>query len=215
MISRSLPLLAALLMSGPSLVLGQALESAAPASRLVALLGEVERMEARVDQLVLDQSGREVQEAQAELVLSKPDHFYWRTIAPYEEVMVTDGHTLWVYEPDLEQLSIQDFSGDLSRTPALLLSEDAETLHASFDISVEASNGREQFTLLPRDPGSLFEILSLNFSQGRLEDMHFEDSLGQKTHMRFNILSVNQPVDETLFRFEAPAGVDIIDNRAE
>lgn len=183
------------------------------AGQLVEVLGRTESMRAEVEQLTLDQNGREIQEARAQLVMRKPDHFYWRTSEPFEEVLTTDGETLWIYEPDLEQVTVRPFSGDLSRTPALLLSEDESTLEESFEISLAPlSDEARRFTLTPRDPGSLFETLSLTFSGDTLEQMHFEDSLGQKTSIAFEKVEANVEVDEDLFAFEPPAGVEVIDS---
>ena len=181
-------------------------------TRLVELLGEAETLQAEVEQLILDQNGRQVQQASARLVMRKPDHFYWHATEPYEEVMTTNGERIWIYEPDLEQVTIQDFSNDLSRTPALLLSEDKETLQESFEVSFSERNGETHFNLLPRGSGSLFESLTLVFADEVLKEMHFEDSLGQQTSMSFRQVQVNEPVDEELFSFEAPPGVEVIDS---
>ena len=199
-----------LLLAGPAF----SQTDADAASRLVDLLSGLETMRAEVAQLTLDQEGREVQEAEATLTMHRPDRFYWHTTVPYEEVMTTDGESIWIYEPDLDQVTVQDFSEDVSRTPALLLSEDEETLRESFSITLDdVGGGRSRFTLVPRDPGSLFEILSMTFSDGKLEEMQFSDSLGQRTSLEFSEVETNLPVDQELFTFEAPDGVEVIDSR--
>jgi outer membrane lipoprotein carrier protein len=193
---------------------GLAQDADSAAGRLVELLSGLETMRAEVEQLTLDQDGREVQEASATLMMHRPDRFYWHTIAPYEEIMTTDGESIWIYEPDLEQVTVQEFSEDVSRTPALLLSEDEESLRESFDITAsDTGGGRTRFTLVPRDPGSLFETLSMTFAGKVLEEMQFSDSLGQRTSLGFSDVEVNVPVDEELFSFEPPPGVEVIDSR--
>src|SRR5690606_10844117 len=120
------------------------------------------------------------------------------------------------YEPDLEQVTVQSFSDDLSRTPALLLSGDEQTLAQSFEITRDDfGGGRQSFRLLPRDPGSLFANLTLSFNGVMLEQMHFEDSLGQKTSLNFFDVEVNVEVDEALFTFAIPDGVDVIDSTGQ
>ena len=182
------------------------------AARLTELLGGIDTLRADVEQLTLDQNGRAVQESSAELVMSRPDHFYWHATAPYEEVMTTNGELLWIYEPDLGQVTVQEFSDQVSRTPALLLSEDEESLRESFDISVSEGDGGTSFTLRPHAPDSLFETLSMSFSDGSLSGMHFADSLGQQTSLDFSNVETNVPVDEELFTFEPPEGVEVIDS---
>ncbi|MEX2367771.1 MAG: outer membrane lipoprotein chaperone LolA [Pseudohongiellaceae bacterium] len=183
-------------------------------SQLIQVLQQTSTMQAQVEQLTLDQNGREIQEADATMVMRKPDHFFWHATAPYEELMTTNGELIWIYEPDLEQVSIQNFQSQVSRTPALLLSTDEAGLQESFHVSVSVlpNNNRTRFVLLPRDPGSLFETLSLTFFNAVLEEMQFEDSLGQKTSLSFRDVVLNEPVDDGLFTFTAPPGIDIIDS---
>lgn len=205
-----------LLMNGSVPALGQSAGEAgeaAPAERLTAVLSRMETMTADVHQLILDQDGVEVQEAEARLAVRKPDHFYWRTVSPYEEVMVTDGSRIWIHEPDLGQVTIQDFADEINRTPALLFSGQISELEASFDISMGTPGDEAElrFILLPRDPGSLFERLSLSFSGGVPVEMQFENSLGQQTSLTFSNVEVNAPVEESLFQFEIPRGVEVID----
>src|SRR5690606_11657070 len=152
----------------------------------------------------------------ATLVMRKPDHFHWHTTVPYEETMVTDGERIWIYEPDLEQVTIQPFSDDVGRTPALLLSGDENTLAESFEITREEfGGGRQTFRLLPTDPGSLFENLTLSFNGDTLEQMHFEDSLGQKTSLSFSEVETNVEVDDSFFTFDVPEGVEVIDSTGQ
>lgn len=181
--------------------------------QLTSILSKTSSLRADVEQLMLDQDGRELQQARARLVMQKPDHFYWEITEPYEQLITTNGEKIWIYEPDLEQVTIQAFDDDLSRTPVLLLSGDAESLADAFDISVTvlAHNNRTRFILLPRDPGSLFERLSLTFFNDQLEEMQFEDSLGQKTSLSFTNLETNVAVDDSLFVFEIPEGIEVID----
>ncbi len=181
--------------------------------QLTTILAKTDTLRASVEQLMLDQDGRDLQETQGTLVMRKPDHFYWETTEPFEQLMVTDGYRVWNYEPDLAQVTIQPFEGEVSRTPVLLLSGDSASIAAAFEVSVSTlpHNARQRFVLLPRDPGSLYERLSLTFYEDKIEEMQFEDSLGQKTSLSFRELEVNLPVDAGMFQFQIPPGIDVID----
>lgn len=186
----------------------------AAANQLAAILADTRTLQADVNQLTLDQSGREVQEFEARLSLSKPDHFSWEITSPYSELMVTDGTRLWHYEPDLDQVTIEPFSDDVSRTPALLLNGDAQAIAESYTVSSADMDfgSKTRFILYPKATDSLFERLSLTFADTVLEEMQFEDSLGQKTSLTFTGVTTNQVLDDSAFVFEIPEGIDVLDN---
>lgn len=189
----------------------------AAANQLAAILADTHTLQADVDQLTLDQDGREIQEFEARLKLSKPDHFSWEVVSPYEELLVADGKRIWRFEPDLEQVTIEPFSDDLERTPALLLNGDAEAIAEAYTISAADMDfgAQQRFILHPKSPDSLFERLSLTFEGQTLLEMQFEDSLGQKTSLIFSGMTVNDPIDPAVFVFEVPDGVDVLDNTGE
>ena len=186
------------------------------ADTLTTLLGATRTMRASVEQLTLDQDGREVQEFRASLILSKPDHFYFHATEPYERLMLTDGVRLWNYEPDLEQVTIDPFNSDYSSTPAMLLSADSATLSEQFDILMTTQEGNiTRFVLYPLQPDSLFIRLSLAFTGELLTELQFENSLGQQTSMSFSDIETNIDLPEDTFRFEIPEGTDVIDSTVD
>jgi outer membrane lipoprotein carrier protein len=181
---------------------------------LEAILGQTNTLSADVEQLLIDQDGRELQETRALLLMEKPARFRWAVTQPYEELMVTDGETIWRYEPDLEQVTIQPFDDDVDRTPVMLLNGDAAMIAEAYDVSSTNMGGDlVRFILTPRNPDRLFESLSLTFNGPVLEEMQFEDSLGQQTSLSFHEVQRNVPLDASQFSFSPPAGIDVIDNR--
>lgn len=178
------------------------------------ILAQTRTLSAEVDQLFMDQDGRELQETRALLLMEKPAKFRWEVKEPYEELMVTDGATIWRYEPDLEQVTIQPFDDDADRTPVMLLNGNAETIAEAYDVSSTNMGGDlVRFVLIPRNPDRLFERLSVTFNGLVLDEMQFEDSLGQQTSMAFREVNRNVPLEPALFTFTPPAGIDVIDNR--
>ncbi len=189
-------------------------QEAGAITQLHGLLEQTRTFSAEVDQLLMDQDGRELQETRALLLMEKPARFRWAVTQPYEQLTVTDGETLWLYEPDLEQLTIQPFADDIDRIPVTLLNADAATIAQAYDVS-STSMGDElvRFILIPRNADRLFERLSLTFKGPVLEEMQFEDSLGQQTSLTFREVNRNVPLDPSEFTFTAPDGIDVIDNR--
>jgi outer membrane lipoprotein carrier protein len=185
--------------------------------KLEAILKETTTLSAKVEQLLIDQEGRELQETTAQLYMTKPASFYWEILEPYQEVTVTNGEVIWRFEPDLDQVTIQLFNDELERTPVMLLNGSAESIAAAYDVeSVQMDDGKlSRFILYPRHPGSLFERLSLTFDGLDLSEMQWETSLGQKTSLNFHAVLRNQAMATGQFSFTPPSGVEIIDNRLD
>jgi outer membrane lipoprotein carrier protein len=183
--------------------------------KLSVLLAATTTISASVEQLIIDQDGRELQETAASLLMRKPASFSWQIIEPYEELMVTNGELIWRYEPDLEQVTIQPFDSELDRTPVMLLNGTPEAIDEAYAVSATEMGSGDiwRFILLPRKPSSLFERMSLTFAGEVLQEMQFEDSLGQQTSLSFRNVKRNQALDGAQFEFTPPAGVEIIDNR--
>ena len=182
--------------------------------QLVTVLQQTNSLQAEVGQLLMDQEGRELQETRARLLMQKPANFRWEIVAPYQELMVTDGHTIWRYEPDLDQVTIATFNSKLDRTPVMLLSSSEQSIGQSYAVSAtKLTDGvHQQFVLQPKQPDSLFASMTLTFNGPVLEEMHFEDSLGQQTSLTFKVEQRNQTIDAQVFHYTPPKGVEVIDN---
>jgi outer membrane lipoprotein carrier protein len=187
------------------------------AEKLAAILQQMVTLSSDVEQLTLDQDGRAIQEFQAKLILDKPDHFYWEILSPYSESMIADGSRIWRIEPDLEQVTVEEFQNDSGRNPLLLLNGDAELLAGAYTIAaadMEFGN-LQRFILTPTAPDSQFERLSLTFAENVIQEMQFESSLGQKTSLSFSNPEINAGIDPGIFEFHNPEGLEIIDNTGD
>lgn len=180
------------------------------AQRLTELLNQAQTLTARFSQLTLDGSGSRLQETSGELALKRPGQFRWHTDAPLEQLLVSNGKQIWLYDPDLEQVTIQTLDQRLSHTPALLLSGDVSQIRQSFEISHKESGEVVDFFLRPKDKDTLFDSLRLSFRKSVLNDMQLIDSVGQRTNILFLGVKMNQPLNSDQFTFEIPEGADVI-----
>jgi outer membrane lipoprotein carrier protein len=164
-------------------------------------------------QVIKDEKGEVQEESSGEFMMMRPGKFYWKTVDPMPQVLVSNNKTIWLYDPDLETVNQREFSDDLRETPALLLSEDVEKLRKNFSISVEEkAEGVEQFSLTPKVTEGLFQQLVLVFTAGQLSEFVIQDTLGQVTRCTLSNVKRNQPLPEEKFFFIPPAGVEIIKN---
>lgn len=178
--------------------------------RLTELLNQAQTITARFSQLTLDGSGTQLQETTGQLALKRPGLFRWHTDAPMEQLLVSNGEKVWLYDPDLEQVTIQTLDQRLTHTPALLLSGDVSKIQENFDISHNEGGNVVDFILKPTSKDTLFDSLRLSFRNSVLNDMQLIDSIGQRTNILFLSVKMNEPQDDAQFTFEIPAGADVI-----
>lgn len=182
----------------------------AAAQKLNALLSNASTMTADFSQMTLSANGASMQETTGNLALKRPGMFRWHTDAPAEQELVSDGQQIWLYDPDLEQVTIQAMDQRLTHTPALLLSGDVSTLQENFSITWEDSGSVIDFTLTPKVNDTLFDSLRLSFRDGVINDMQMSDAVGQRTNILFQDVKLNQSMNEDQFTFEIPDGIDVI-----
>lgn len=185
-------------------------ESAA-AQKLAGLLGGMETLQGRFDQLTLDASGTQLQESAGTMELKRPGMFRWVTEPPLDQELVSDGSTVWLYDPDLMQVTVQSMDERATHTPALLLSGDVGQLQESFQIDWQAEGNIDSFQLTPRVPDTLFDTLQLSFQNDQIHDMELSDAVGQRTRILFMSLRINEPLADSHFVFAIPDDVDVIE----
>jgi outer membrane lipoprotein carrier protein len=178
--------------------------------RLTELLNQAQTITARFSQLTLDGSGTQLQETAGQLALKRPGLFRWHTDAPMEQLLVSNGEKVWLYDPDLQQVTIQTLDQRLTHTPALLLSGDVSKIRENFEISHKEAGDVVDFILKPKSNDTLFDSLRLSFRNRVLNDMQLIDSIGQRTNILFLNVKMNEPQDDAQFTFEIPAGTDVI-----
>lgn len=189
----------------PSLALGAATED------LVAKLQGLQSLRGNFKQTVLDHDGRRAREASGTLEVARGNRFYWHTKQPYEQLAVSDGDTVWVYDADLEQVVVRPLNEKLSETPALLFGGEPSAVGEAFRVAEKDRNGDNvTYRLKPRGSDPLFETLDVTFDGQRPVSMRLEDALGQKTVIDFLNLTINKAPTPGRFDFQPPEGTDII-----
>ncbi len=179
-------------------------------SRLTEMLNKAQTITGRFSQLTLDGSGTQLQETSGELSLKRPGLFRWHTDAPMEQLLVSNGDKVWLYDPDLQQVTIQTLDQRLTHTPALLLSGDISKISENFEITHKEGGDVVDFILKPKAKDTLFDTLRLSFRNGVINDMQLIDSVGQRTNILFLGVKMNQAIDTAQFNFKIPEGADVI-----
>lgn len=184
---------------------------------LQARLGVIKSFSSAFVQLTQDNSGNTLQRVEGMLQVAKPGKLRWKTEGIYEQLVVSDGASIWIYDADLEQVSIKDMDNRLSETPALLLGGDVSAIDEDFIISTNVSDSSVLYILQPKDTRQLFDALELRFNTtGKdelLTEMVIRDASGQVTQINFTDVKNNPILKDALFKFAIPDGVDVIDGR--
>lgn len=184
---------------------------AAPSDDLLALLGNLQSMKGNFEQVVLDQGGTHMQEARGDFQVARGNRFYWNTELPYEQLAVSDGSTVWVFDKDLEQVVVRPLSQDLGQTPALLFGGKPADVAEAFDIAERDRHGSEvTYRLSPKGKDPLFDQLDVTFNGQQPLSMRLQDALGQQTIIDFTDLTLNSGLNAELFNFVPPEGADVI-----
>jgi outer membrane lipoprotein carrier protein len=167
-----------------------------------------------------DTSARRPQKAGGRFAFARPGKFRWEYVQPYPQLLVGDGERLWSWDRDLNQVTVQQAGDALGATPAAILFGQAD-LDREFELrNVDAAEGLDWVEARPRpspsahgdaaDGGNRFELIRFGFAGERLQRVDLRDGFGQFTVIVFTRLETSRPVDAALFRFEPPAGADII-----
>jgi outer membrane lipoprotein carrier protein len=173
------------------------------------LLQPITSLSAQFEQQITDANGFSMQSSSGLFQVAEPNNLRWVVVEPLPQQLISDGVTLWMYDPDLEQVIVQPSNADIESTPAILFSGDLERLDSAYFIE-QTSDG--VFELTPEHSGSLFSGLRIVFSGAAPESIALTDALGQVTDIRFTRLELNPDLAADLFVFEIPAGIDVIRN---
>lgn len=181
---------------------------------LDALLSGIQTLSADVLQLIVESDGGVLEESQIKMQLKKPDGFYWETIEPFPELIVTNGIKLWNYQPDLEQVVVEDWDTDQSGLAAQLLSGRTENLQEEYSIAVDESSSADfpHFKLTPLQSDNIYSSIAIRFSASKLESITMDSKNGERTVWNFASVTINAFIDDDVFTFDAPAGIEVIEN---
>lgn len=179
-----------------------------------ALLSSNNRFEASFSQVTRGESGTVLAEVHGELQVQRPNQFYWLAYPPQEQAVISNGETLWVYDIDLEQVTVQGVSDSLNDSPAVVLSGDIQQIAAQFTVTQTFAEGdNSQFQLLPLRADSTLISIDFTFQGNRLDRLWLRDSLGQITVIDLSQHNFEPTFSQNRFEFEAPMGVDVLDQR--
>lgn len=180
---------------------------------LKSRLDKVETLQGEFTQVVKDKEGQVIQSGEGEFSIKRPGFFYWENKDPFAQIIVGNPQKLWIYDPDLEQVTVQkQDDADGVYNPSRLLSGDLSGLEKSFNVTLTKNRNGARFVLTPQDAQAQYERIILQFDKVAPVSFAFSDRLNQVTEVRFTKREVNRPVKQSRFEFVPPSGTDVVVN---
>lgn len=147
--------------------------------------------------------------AEGFFVFARPGRFIWTYTQPYEQVLQADGKQLYIYDKDLNQVTIRQLSKALNSNPAAILFGDVD-VNKGFTIKeIGTKNGLAWFEAIPRSKNTGFEKISIGMRNGLPAAMELHDSFGQISVLTFQRFQQNPAVKQNQFKFVIPQGADV------
>lgn len=181
--------------------------------QLRAFLTDLDSLRADFEQKLFNESGDLLETSEGLLYLQRPGRFNWTYETPYQQKIITDGQTLWIYDQDLEQVTIRDMQAGLQATPAAILgaNTDIDEFYAIHEMG--ELEGYDWVRLQSKQEDGQYSDIRMGFDGRKLGMMVLSDNLGQTTRIDFSNVELNAEIDPDRFVFIPPDDVDVLDDR--
>ena len=178
--------------------------------RLHAFFKDVQSLQGDFTQTTFDQHNQIRERAQGSFAIQRPGKFHWDYQSPYQQLIVSNGKKVWLYDSELEQVTIKKLNEAVGNAPAQLLSS-GDSLASSFTTTeIGEIDDLEWVELTPREKNTSFEQIRLGFDAHDLRAMELIDNFGHTTRLAFSHLQHNPRLAASFFDFTPPPGIDVI-----
>lgn len=179
--------------------------------QLKSFIASSRSAQAEFTQTVRDKNGRVLQTASGIMQFVRPGKFRWEYRTPYAQLIVGDGAKFWLYDPDLNQVTVRPLDAALGSSPAALLAGSNEIERGFALAEADERDGLSWLNAQPRGGETTFSAIRMGFdARAGLAAMELQDPLGNTTVLRFNQLRRNPALAPQLFRFVPPKGADVL-----
>ena len=144
---------------------------------------------------------------------ARPSRFRFDYLKPFEQVIVADGKTLWLYDADLNQVTARNQDAVLGSTPAALIASAGSTAALLRDFDLQAGNdqdGLQWAVATPKNHNGQLNNMRVGFRGNELAKLEILDGLGQRSVITFEKMETNVPIPAKDFHFTPPKGASVI-----
>jgi len=210
-----MPLIAARAMALLLLALSTAAWADARA-QLDAFTRGLKTLDGQFEQKVYDPNDQLSESSSGRIALAAPRQFRWEYAQPFPQLIVADGNHVWIFDPDLEQVTVRQQSLEEQQSPLAALIDPGQ-LERQFVIADAGERDAMQWLVLHPRQAADAQISEawLAFADGALQRMQLRDALGQRTVITFSHWQRNPRLAADTFRFTPPKGADVIGEMGE
>lgn len=158
-------------------------------------------------QAVYSQGNQMLASSAGSFKIKRPNQFRWSVLTPMKQLTIADGKQIWLYQPDLMQVTESAMTSRIGHTPLAILSGSTSALGESYAITQPNKN---TYQLIAKSTSGAFHKIILTMNGNRISEMVLYDTLGQKTKVTFSHVQIDGKIKENAFQFVAPKGVDVI-----
>lgn len=174
---------------------------------------DVQQARGRFTQTVTSPDGKKVRKSTGSFEFQRPDRFRFEYLSPVEQLIVGDGRKVWLYDSDLNQVTVRPMGQAMGATPAALLA--GASIDRDFTLKAVpgavAAGDMAWVEATPRVRDGQFQSVRVGFRQGALAAIEVLDSFGQRSRLDFNALDTQVTLAPGRFAFTPPPGADVLD----
>jgi outer membrane lipoprotein carrier protein len=177
--------------------------------RLKTALKNMDNLSAEFKQTLLDEDKNIVQQSSGTLALQRPGKFAWIYTEPFEQRIIADGSELWVYDVELDQVTVKPMDESISNAPIMILMKESDVTQQFNVIEVGQRKFLFWVELEPQAKDLEYQRIFIGLDDGNVRAMELQDQFGQSTQIVFDNLRVGVVHDPATFKFVPPEGVDV------
>ena len=174
-------------------------------------LADLKSLKVKFVQTLMNENGGELEKTEGILYLEPPKKFFWHYKQPYSQKIISDGNILWIFDEDLEQVTIKKIDNKISQTPAGIILGNNSIKQHFVEINMGFIDGYEWIELTPKDLEAQYKSIKMGFDNDKLGMMIIIDNLEQISRIDFSDLKKNISLPLNIFNFEVPDNIDIFD----
>lgn len=181
------------------------------ADPLKNFLSDFNSLESNFIQQLINENGDVLEKTEGVLRLQQPGKFNWSYETPYAQKIISNGDVIWIFDEDLDQLTIKKIGDSLDETPAGIILGNNDISEHFVQLNMGVIEGYNWIDLTPKNHEAQYSNVRIGFNNAQLGMMIIQDSLGQTTRIDFIDVKKNANFSPDVFEFEVPDDVDIID----
>lgn len=197
-------------LAGAAMLVAAAMAHADAVDTLREFVRDAKSGRAEFTQTVTSPDGSKKKNSGGSFEFLRPERFRFAYAKPFEQIIVSDGRKVWLYDVDLNQVSVRPAGQALGATPAALLA--GASIDKDFELAaLPARDGLDWVQATPRVKEGSVQQLRVGFRGKTLAALELVDAFGSRSLLQFKDVVLNPKLAEETFRFTPPKGVDVIE----